>query len=98
MKAFLIMKTDIPCKKNTSAWADSVLERYILGWEQEQIDAAVANLFGSHALQIGLPQLDGLRANRMSYRGRAFCHSVCAWTEEDTARSALYIALPELPF
>ncbi len=95
------MKTDIPCKKNTSAWADSVLGRYILSWEQEQIDAAVADLFGYHAVQIGLPELDGLRNNRMAYRGLAFSHPAKAWTKkppEQTAASMLHLALPELPF
>ena len=37
-------------------------------WEQERVDAAVADVFGFHALQLGLPELDGLRANRMPHR------------------------------
>ena len=32
------------------------------------MDHAVADLFGFHALQLGLPQLDALRANRMPHR------------------------------
>jgi SAM-dependent methyltransferase len=32
------------------------------------MDAAVSDLFGFHALQVGLPELMGLRANRMPYR------------------------------
>jgi SAM-dependent methyltransferase len=46
-------------------WIDTPPGRYLLRWEQDQIDAAVANVFGYHALQLGLPALDGLRANRM---------------------------------
>jgi hypothetical protein len=42
--------------------------RYLLDWEQAQMDQAVADLFGFHALQLGLPQLDALRANRMPHR------------------------------
>jgi len=42
--------------------------RYLLAWEQALLDAAVADLFGFHALQLGLPELDGLRANRMPQR------------------------------
>lgn len=32
------------------------------------MDRAVADAFGFHALQLGLPQLEGLRANRMPHR------------------------------
>ena len=32
------------------------------------MDRAVADAFGFHALQLGLPQIDGLRANRMPHR------------------------------
>ncbi len=41
----------------------------MLGWEQEQLDRVVSNMFGYHALQLGLPQLDALRENRMPCRG-----------------------------
>ncbi|WP_028206654.1 class I SAM-dependent methyltransferase [Paraburkholderia nodosa] len=51
------------------AWTASPAGRYVLGWEQEQLDRVVSNIFGYHALQLGLPQLDALRENRMSCRG-----------------------------
>jgi SAM-dependent methyltransferase len=44
--------------------------RYVLDWEQMQIDTAVADIFGYHALQLGLPEIDALRENRMPLR---FC-------------------------
>ena len=44
--------------------------RYVLDWEQQQLDAAVADIFGYHALQLGLPEIDALRENRMPLR---FC-------------------------
>jgi len=37
-------------------------------WEQRCIDHAVADVFGFHAVQLGMPQIDGLRANRMPHR------------------------------
>jgi len=40
----------------------------MLEWEQSRFDAAVVDVFGFYALQCGLPQLDCLRANRMSSR------------------------------
>jgi SAM-dependent methyltransferase len=51
------------------AWTASPAGRYVLGWEQKQLDRVVSNVFGYHALQLGLPQLDALRENRMSCRG-----------------------------
>lgn len=42
--------------------------RYVLDWEQRQFDAAVADIFGYHALQLGLPEIDALRENRMPLR------------------------------
>jgi len=49
-------------------WLQTAPGRYLLGWEQQRLDQAVADLFGYHALQMGLPALDGLRANRMPHR------------------------------
>ncbi|WP_206999688.1 class I SAM-dependent methyltransferase [Trinickia mobilis] len=51
------------------AWTDSPPGRYVLAWEQAQLDRVVSNVFGYHALQLGLPQLDALRENRMPCRG-----------------------------
>lgn len=53
------------------AWLQSPVGQYVLRWEQRQVDAAVADLFGFHALQVGLPDLQGLRANRMPHRWQA---------------------------
>jgi SAM-dependent methyltransferase len=52
-------------------WLSSDPGRYVLDWEQRQLDAAVADIFGFHALQIGLPQGDFLRANRIPLRQKA---------------------------
>ncbi|WP_461161660.1 class I SAM-dependent methyltransferase [Simplicispira piscis] len=49
-------------------WFDSPAGRYVLGWEQARFDEAVADVFGYHSLQLGMPLLDGLRANRMPHR------------------------------
>jgi SAM-dependent methyltransferase len=43
----------------------------VLDWEQAQLDAAVGDVFGYHALQCGEPAIDALRANRMPHRFRA---------------------------
>jgi SAM-dependent methyltransferase len=54
-----------------AAWLETPPGRYMLEWEQQQLDHAVADLFGFHALQLGWPQLDALRANRMPHRWRS---------------------------
>ena len=51
-----------------AAWLQTPPGQHLLAWEHAQVDAAVADLFGFHALQLGLPGLDGLRANRMPHR------------------------------
>ncbi len=50
------------------SWLKSPAGRYLLQWEQQRIDLEVTDLFGFHALQVGLPQIDALRANRMPHR------------------------------
>lgn len=49
-------------------WMQSPAGRCLLHWEQQQLDHAVADVFGYHALQLGLPELASLRANRMPHR------------------------------
>ena len=42
-------------------WFTSPPGQYLLAWEQARLDEAVADIFGYHGLQIGIPMLDGLR-------------------------------------
>ena len=49
-------------------WLHSAPGRYASAWTLQQLDRAVVDAFGFHALQLGLPELDGLRANRMPHR------------------------------
>jgi SAM-dependent methyltransferase len=46
-------------------WLATAPGRYLLDWEQACLDQAVVDVFGFHALQLGLPELSALRANRM---------------------------------
>src|SRR6478609_4489290 len=57
-------------------WLGTPPGRYLLAWEQAQLDRSVADLFGFHALQLGLPELDALRGNRMPHRWVATDHAV----------------------
>ncbi len=49
-------------------WFETPPGRYLLAWEQVEFDHAVADVFGYHALQLGVEAVDGLRANRMPNR------------------------------
>lgn len=49
-------------------WFQTPPGRYLLEWEREQLDQAVSDIFGFHALQLGLPEIDALSNNRMPHR------------------------------
>ena len=42
--------------------------RYLLDWERAQLERVVADLFGFHALQLGMPSVNSLATNRMPHR------------------------------
>jgi len=52
-------------------WLANPPGRYLVAREQAYFDEAVADIFGYHALQLGLPQVDLLRASRIPLRVRA---------------------------
>ena len=52
-------------------WLATPQGQYVLAWEQTKHDLLVADIFGFNAVQIGLPQHDFMRANRMPFRFRA---------------------------
>ena len=49
-------------------WLKTPPGQYLLAWELAQFERVVADIFGYHALQLGLPDLDALRASRMPHR------------------------------
>jgi SAM-dependent methyltransferase len=73
-------------------WFETPPGRYLLDWEQAEFDQAVADVFGYHALQLGLPEVQGLRANRMPHRWLAMPDASMA------ASSALVTDFSALPF
>lgn len=50
------------------SWLEQPAGCYIRTWEQALLDQLTADIFGFHALQIGLPQIDALAANRMPHK------------------------------
>jgi SAM-dependent methyltransferase len=80
-------------------WLATPAGRHLLAWAQARCDAALADVFGFHALQLGLPQLDALRANRMPHRWLA--DEVCpshAGGRVSGAHVALHADSTALPF
>lgn len=49
-------------------WLQTPAGQYLLEWERARVDAAVVDIFGYHALQLGLPQLNALDTNRMPHQ------------------------------
>ncbi|WP_394792430.1 class I SAM-dependent methyltransferase [Rhodoferax sp.] len=67
-------------------WLDTPPGRYLLDWECGRFDQAVADVFGYHALQLGLPELPGLQNNRIPHR----------WLASAAIRAPLATASPGL--
>jgi SAM-dependent methyltransferase len=77
-------------------WLRTPTGCYLLAWEQARIDAAVADMFGFHALQLGLPELPALTANRMPHRWLALDN--LNTPRPEGVLSSLYCEFDELPF
>src|SRR5688500_8041840 len=57
-------------RPNIDEWIDTPLGRYLLEREQDYFDRTVADVFGYNALQVGMPEVDLLRASRIPLRVR----------------------------
>jgi SAM-dependent methyltransferase len=86
-------------------WFRTPPGEYLLAWERERFDQAVADMFGYHALQLGLPELDALRSNRMPHQWLALQGSdgkpgpdASAQTTPGSPRVALLTDPAALPF
>lgn len=49
-------------------WLKTPPGDYLLEWERAHFDQAVSDIFGFHALQLGFPEVDALRANRIPHQ------------------------------
>ena len=90
------------------SWLETAAGQYVRAWEQAQLDALTADIFGFHAMQIGLPQVNALQANRMPHQWLSdsiLMHGDAALLQTQTqtqtqararARAAPPIAMPPL--
>jgi SAM-dependent methyltransferase len=83
-------------------WFQTPPGRYLLAWERAQYDSTVADFFGYHALQLGLPELNALSANRMPHRwlatGADLPPSASGATPTSSMRATLMADFAALPF
>jgi len=75
-------------------WLSTPAGSYLLSWEQSQLDTLVADIFGYHALQLGMPDLLALRANRMPHQWTALSDLDAEASESPPQFAAHSIALP----
>jgi SAM-dependent methyltransferase len=59
---------DVIPPKSLADWFDAPLGEYVLEREREWLDASVPDIFGFHAVQLGMPQFDLLRESRITHR------------------------------
>src|ERR1700739_577012 len=78
-------------------WLQTPAGIYVRAWEQACLDHLTADIFGYNALQIGLPQLDALAANRMPSKWLADTR-VRAPEAADGRQVAVTLDYAELPF
>jgi SAM-dependent methyltransferase len=72
-------------------WLETPQGQTLAGWEGAQLAAAVSDVFGFHALQLGMPAFDSLASNRMPHRWLAMEHA-------GDARAQLVSDFAALPF
>ena len=77
--------------RSLSDWLATEQGRYVSTWERDRVGRMVSDVFGFNALQIGLPQLDYLSENRITFRQKA-------GEPEDNGNIDVRCALPALPF
>ena len=84
-----------------ASWFATSRGRYVLAWEQAQYDNAVDDVFGFHAVQVGLPGVDFLRESRVPLRIHAGqergCTLICAATQLPLASHSMdLVVLPHV--
>lgn len=82
-------------------WLNTPQGRYILDWEQAKLDDALADVFGFNALQLGLPERDFLRTNRIPLRqtlgSSGATHLRCDFTQLPIASQSVdLVVLPHV--
>lgn len=80
-----------------SEWLSSPLGRYLAQQEQEWLQKTVQDIFGFVAVQLDVPELDGLRANRMPSRWHIGWHGDIRCDDEQLPLATDSVDLMVLP-
>jgi SAM-dependent methyltransferase len=83
-------------------WLQTPAGNYVREWEQACLDKMTMDIFGYNAIQIGMPQLNGLAANRMPNKWLADTRPQQYLQPQpqppDATRAVLALDFSELPF
>lgn len=79
-------------------WLDTPGGRYVRNWEQLCLDELTADIFGFNAMQIGLPQINALAANRMPHKWLTDTHVPAPGHDNTVAPVVVVHEFEELPF
>lgn len=79
-------------------WFDTPAGRYVRAWEQARLDELTADIFGYNAVQIGLPCMDSLAANRMPNKWHTESALLSIKQRDPIQRVVLTHDFAELPF
>lgn len=80
-------------------WLQTPVGQVLMHWEQACLDELVVDLFGFHALQLGLLELNALQANRIPNAWRAWLQLPARPDDEAWLQQADLVAASEaLPF
>ena len=79
-------------------WLDSPTGSYVRAWQEAQLSVLTADIFGFNAMQIGLPELNTLQANRMP--NKWLSDIALPSTTKDGTRTPIVVVhdFTELPF
>src|SRR3954447_7141896 len=62
--------SELPAANGVAEWMQSPLGEHLLARERRYFDEVVADIFGYNAFQLGMPEVDLLRASRIPLRCR----------------------------
>ena len=79
-------------------WFDTPAGGYVRAWEQARLDELTADIFGYNAVQIGLPCMDSLAANRMPNKWQTDSALFTLQQSDALQRVVLAHDFAELPF
>jgi SAM-dependent methyltransferase len=83
-------------------WLHTPAGKYLCEWEQTCLDNLTADIFGFNALQIGMPQINALAANRMPYQwladNRVRPRHAGGQADDPARQVAVALDYTELPF